>query len=92
MPVHTPVITPSDLIKKKTTLNQEYHALQNSSENITEKESQKKDEKQGKTDSITKQSIEEEFHDAIDDTNVGTNLIENEGSMKLAQKLSIQTL
>ena len=39
----SPESTPSDLMKKKMTMNEVHHDLENSSENATEKESSKKD-------------------------------------------------
>ena len=62
------------------TTNEIYHDLENSSENTTEKESQKKDKKQDHSDTVTNDSFENEFHDAVDEFPVDNDFIENEGS------------
>ena len=65
--------------KKKMTTNEVDHDLENSSENTTEKESRKKDKKQDHSNTVTNDSFENEFHDAVDDFPIDNDLIENEG-------------
>ena len=67
--------------KKKMTTNEVYHDLENSSENATEKESSKKDKNQDHSNTVTNDSLENEFHDAVDNFPIDNDLIENEGSI-----------
>ena len=76
----SPESTSSDLMKKKKmATNEVHHDLENSSENATEKESSKKDKKQDHSNTVTNDSFENEFHDAVDDFPIDNDLIENEG-------------